>query len=127
MTKTKRVHQLYNRVSCYRARALPPLFLLFSSTPPPLSPRRPFAIVRLPFSATPRDNERKLLLLMFRCKITPVEASHATLFYPFPPDSSLSDSPPAASSPLRLASFRPTAALRSRLSALGKRQQASTR
>lgn len=41
---------------------------LFPLSLPPLS-----TIVRLPFSATLRDNERKLLLLMFRGKITPVE------------------------------------------------------
>lgn len=64
------------------------LFLFLS----PSTPDHPFTIVRLPFSATPRDNERKLLLLMFRCKITPVEASHATLFHPFLYNSSPSDS-----------------------------------
>lgn len=65
MTKTKRARQFYTRVA-----VLPP--------PPPWPPRpSPLAIVRLPFSATARDNERKLLLLIFRGKITPVEARHA--------------------------------------------------
>lgn len=78
MTKTKRArHSCIHRVSCYpRSRC--------SSSSPllPPSPDRPFTIVRLQFSATPRDNERKLLLLMFRCKITPVEAQ---LRHPLPP------------------------------------------
>lgn len=90
MTKTKRGSTIargikHTYVSCYRVLAT-----LLPSQP---SPSHPLAIVRLPFSATPRDNERKLLLLMFGRKIRPVEASHATLLHAIRPCPILQPSP----------------------------------